>query len=257
MMLSSARGAAKAARRAGARKEARRKPPAEARPRRPSESVVGRSSAADTGTGPGAGAGAGAGVAPGRCRGAASPAGEGARAGAGDAWEMKLLFDGECPLCVKEVDMLRRRDEALNAGAGGAGGKIKFVDIAEASYDPREHAGISFETAMGKIHAIERAEGGGERVITGVTVFRRAYECVGLGFVYALTKVPLVNSLADAAYNLWADRRLALTGRGTMDEVMEQRRRRAGEERGLLVDDDAAGDAETCDVVTGRCSGGA
>merc|ERR1711907_596494 len=43
-------------------------------------------------------------------------------------WELKLLYDGECPLCVKEVNMLRRRDAAFNGGSIGA--KLLLVDIA-------------------------------------------------------------------------------------------------------------------------------
>ncbi|MGL5077875.1 MAG: DCC1-like thiol-disulfide oxidoreductase family protein, partial [Waterburya sp.] len=44
------------------------------------------------------------------------------------AWKIKLLYDGECPLCVREVDFLTKKD---------AGRKIiKFVDITELDYDP-------------------------------------------------------------------------------------------------------------------------
>ena len=193
--------------------------------------------------------------------------GERTRGGGEDGWAMKLLYDGECPLCVKEVNMLRRRDRAFNSDSADAnvndnGGKIKFVDIAAASYDPRENADISFETAMGQIHAIERAEGDEERVITGVRVFRRAYECVGLGWVYAITKIPVVNSVANAVYKVWADRRLELTGRGSMEDVLSERRKRASENMrendgneddvNIFVDDEV----ETCDIQTGRCGTG-
>jgi hypothetical protein len=49
---------------------------------------------------------------------------------------------------------------------------IDFVDIAAEDYSPEANAGIEWETAMDKIHAIE-ADG---RVITGIEVFRRLYE---------------------------------------------------------------------------------
>ncbi|HEY9740679.1 MAG TPA: DCC1-like thiol-disulfide oxidoreductase family protein, partial [Coleofasciculaceae cyanobacterium] len=26
------------------------------------------------------------------------------------SWQIKLLYDGECPLCVREVNFLRKRD---------------------------------------------------------------------------------------------------------------------------------------------------
>ena len=42
-----------------------------------------------------------------------------------------------CPLCMREVNMLRRRDEGVN--------KIEFVDIDAPEYDPAKNAGISYE----------------------------------------------------------------------------------------------------------------
>ncbi len=54
-------------------------------------------------------------------------------------WEIKMLYDGDCPLCMREVSMLRRRDEGV--------GKIEFVDIASPDYDPAVNAGIPFEQA--------------------------------------------------------------------------------------------------------------
>ena len=173
-------------------------------------------------------------------------------------WDLKLLYDGECPLCVKEVEMLRRRDAAFNGGNDGSvGGKLELVDIAAKTYDARANAGISFERAMGKIHAIERDD----TVITGIDAFRRAYETVGLGWVYAVTKLPLINQAADAVYQVWADNRLSMTGRGTMEEVLEARKKQqeadeaeeAGNNKSIFVDDNDD-DFETCDIITGRCS---
>ena len=67
-------------------------------------------------------------------------------AGSTPTWEIRVLYDGECPLCVKEVDFLKGRDSGS--------GRIDFVDIADASYSPERNAGLSFEQAMGEIHAI-------------------------------------------------------------------------------------------------------
>ncbi len=62
------------------------------------------------------------------------------------SWQIKLLYDGECPLCLREVHFLQERD----AGRG----LVKFVNIADESYNPEDHGGIDYETAMGRIHAI-------------------------------------------------------------------------------------------------------
>lgn len=51
--------------------------------------------------------------------------------------EIRMLYDGECSLCMKEVEFLQGRDAAA--------GKIDFVDIAEPSYSPEDNAGITFQ----------------------------------------------------------------------------------------------------------------
>jgi predicted DCC family thiol-disulfide oxidoreductase YuxK len=99
---------------------------------------------------------------------------------------------------------------------------VAFVDIASDDYSPEENAGIDFETAMGRIHAIT-ADG---EVIQNVEVFRRVYEVLGMGWIYAITKLPLVRSLADALYGIWADYRLPLTGRPDLRTVIARRRER-------------------------------
>ena len=127
---------------------------------------------------------------------------------------MRVLFDGDCPLCVKEVEFLRAQD--------GGKGKLDLVDIAAPTYDPRDNRGVDFETAMASIHGITPA---GD-VITGVEVFRRAYAAVGLGWMYGFAKYPALLRVADGVYDFWARHRLAVTGRPGMAEVMEARRLR-------------------------------
>ena len=103
---------------------------------------------------------------------------------------MRVLYDGDCPLCVREIDMLRRRDAARSASRPAA---ISFVDIAAPTYRAEDNAGLSFETAMGTIHGI-LPDG---RVITGVAVFRELYAAVGLGWLFALTRLPVVSAVAE------------------------------------------------------------
>lgn len=122
-----------------------------------------------------------------------------------------MLYDGGCPLCMKEVNFLSRRDTA---------GRIDMVDIASADYSPAQNAGLSYEEAMGEIHAI-LPDGS---VVTKVEVFRRLYEAVGLGWVYAITRVPLIEKVANALYDVWAKYRLPLTGRSDLVHVIAQQR---------------------------------
>ncbi|XP_066344816.1 uncharacterized protein At5g50100, chloroplastic-like isoform X3 [Miscanthus floridulus] len=96
--------------------------------------------------------------------------------GKSEAWRIKMLYDGDCPLCMREVNMLRERNKSY--------GTIKFVDISSKDYSPDDNQGLDYETVMGRIHAI-LSDG---TVVTDVEAFRKLYEEVGLGWVYAVTK---------------------------------------------------------------------
>ena len=126
---------------------------------------------------------------------------------------VRMLYDGGCPLCEREVDFLRSRNTE---------GRIDFVDIDSDEFDASWNRGIGFEQAMASIHAI-RADGS---VISGVPVFRELYEAVGLGWVYAITKNEAVGKLADGVYDFWAARRTNVTGRGELEAVLAAHRRR-------------------------------
>jgi len=142
-----------------------------------------------------------------------------AAANTSSSWKIKLLYDGECPLCMREVKFLQKRD----AGRGW----VAFVDIASDDYTAEANGGVDFETAMGRIHAV-LPDG---TVVQKVEVFRRVYEVLGLGWIYAITKIPVIGWLADALYDFWADRRLALTGR-SMATVLAERQQRECDQAG-------------------------
>jgi predicted DCC family thiol-disulfide oxidoreductase YuxK len=133
------------------------------------------------------------------------------------SWKIKLLYDGACPLCLREVHFLQRRDADR--------GWIAFVDIAAEDYDPDQHGGVDFETAMGRIHAV-LPDG---TVIQNIEVFRQVYAVLGMGWVYAATRWPIVGPLADKIYELWADWRLTLTGRSDLGTIVAERQQRLAE----------------------------
>lgn len=129
-------------------------------------------------------------------------------------WQIKLLYDGDCPLCLREVNFLRQRD--------GGRGRVAFVDVAQDDYQPEDHGGVDYETAMGRIHAV-LPDGS---VVKNVEVFRRVYEILGMGWIYAATRWPLVGPLVDWLYERWADWRLRLTGRPDLATLVAERQRR-------------------------------
>ena len=124
--------------------------------------------------------------------------------------KLKLLFDGGCPLCLREVKFLRSRDTLDN---------ISFIDIDSPNYQPDLYSGISYKDAMGRIHAINES---GE-ILKDVAVFREAYRLIGLGWIYAPTNWPILSSLIDQVYKLWAQWRLPLTRRPSLEQLCKEK----------------------------------
>lgn len=115
---------------------------------------------------------------------------------------------------MREVRFLQRRDRGR--------GIVKFVDIADLNYEPAEHCNISFEDAMGRIHGILPS---GE-VLVNIEVFRYIYENLGIGWVYAITKIKPFENLLNGFYGVWAKWRLPLTGRPPLEVITAERKMR-------------------------------
>ncbi|KAI3991708.1 hypothetical protein MKX01_038106 [Papaver californicum] len=79
---------------------------------------------------------------------------------------------------------------------------------------------------MGTIHAIQ-SDG---TVVTSVEAFRRLYEEVGLGWIYAVTKYKPIAVVANAVYAVWAKYRMQITGRPSLEDVLEARMKKQGGE---------------------------
>ena len=118
---------------------------------------------------------------------------------------VEVFFDGDCPLCIREVNLLRRLDRH---------GRVQFTDISApdfvAAVTPEEHADF-----MARIRG--RLPDG--TMLEGVEVFRRLYAAVGFGALVAVTRVPGVSQLLDLGYRVFARNRLRLTGRCAPDGV--------------------------------------
>ena len=114
-------------------------------------------------------------------------------------WQIEVFFDGDCPLCRREIEMLRRRDRQ---------GHIRCTDIAAEGFDATAYGRTQGEF-MDRIQA-RLADG---RWLEGVEVFRHLYTSIGFGWLVALTRLPGVTQLLDWAYDTFARNRLRLTGR--------------------------------------------
>ncbi|WP_010587161.1 thiol-disulfide oxidoreductase DCC family protein [Schlesneria paludicola] len=113
--------------------------------------------------------------------------------------EIEVFFDGGCPLCLREVNLLRRMDRK---------GKIQFTDIDNPDFRPEE-LGKTYDDLMAEIQG--RLSDG--TWVTGVEVFRRLYTAVGFGPLVAITRLPILSQTMNLGYRIFARNRLRLTGR--------------------------------------------
>ena len=115
------------------------------------------------------------------------------------SWEIEVFYDGDCPLCMREINFLRRIDRR---------GETCFTNIAATDFDADDY-GISGEEFMAEIHG--RLPDG--TWVRGVEVFRRLYSAVGCGLIVWVTRLPVIRFLLDRAYSTFARNRLRWTGR--------------------------------------------
>ena len=59
-------------------------------------------------------------------------------------WQLKLLYDGECPFCRREVEWLKRRDRH---------GHLAFEDISELGFSPAKYH-LTPEEVQSVLHGV-------------------------------------------------------------------------------------------------------
>lgn len=112
---------------------------------------------------------------------------------------VEVFYDAECPLCMREIRMLMRRDRS---------GRIQFTNIAAPTFDASAY-GTTYDALMTRIRG-RLADG---TWIEGVEVFRRLYDAIGFRWLVAVTRLPGISHLLSLAYIVFAKNRLRLTGR--------------------------------------------
>ena len=117
-----------------------------------------------------------------------------------------FLFDGGCPLCLRETRFLKKKDSS---------NKINFIDINNDSYNPSLYKDISYLEAMSNLHGI--LENGD--IIKGLDVLAYSYELIGLGWVYYPLKIDFLAPLLRLFYQYWAKYRLKITGRSNIEKL--------------------------------------
>lgn len=112
------------------------------------------------------------------------------------SWQVKLLYDGECPFCRREVDWLKRRNRRL---------RLTFEDISQPEFDPSRY-GLARDQVNRELHGV-LADG---TVVRGMAAVRAAYRAVGLGWLLAPTAWPGIRQAADRCYAAFARHRIGL-----------------------------------------------
>lgn len=114
-------------------------------------------------------------------------------------WKVEVFYDGDCPLCVREIAMIRWMDRKH---------RIRFTDIAGAGFKVSDYPWTE-EEFMAEIRG--RLSDG--TWIVGVEVFRQLYAAVGFRWMVAPTRLPGISHFMDWGYQVFAKNRLRLTGR--------------------------------------------
>ena len=116
--------------------------------------------------------------------------------------QIEVFYDGDCPLCLREIQFLRWLDRRKQ--------RILFTDIADKGFSPEDYdPPKTMDQLMAEIHG--RLPDGAW--ITGVEVFRRLYGAVGLFWLTPLTRLPGISHLLEWGYRVFARNRLKWTGR--------------------------------------------
>lgn len=146
---------------------------------------------------------------------------------------LNIIYDSKCNVCKLEIDWLAKRDKKMNNPP-----KLKMTDLESDDYNPNDpaNANISYAQALASIQAVT-ADG---KILNGVPVFREAYESVGLGWLFTITTWPVLKTLADSGYTLFAKYRTKVTRNSSMEDLIQA----YGERQ--KVKNAAAEDCEVC-----------
>lgn len=108
-------------------------------------------------------------------------------------YPLTIYYDGNCPVCAIEINMLRQRCED---------GSLRFVDIHAPEFDPTP-LGKPLEALNARIHAV-RAD---SLVVEGPEVFALAYRAVGLDALADLISWAPLKPVIDWLYGRFARHR--------------------------------------------------
>ncbi len=108
----------------------------------------------------------------------------------------EVFFDGECPICRREIEWLVRHDRH---------GRLTPIDIAAPGFDAA-HYGLDRQRVYEVLHVITADR----EVLHGMEAARAIYRAAGRGWIMAPTAWPGLRWVFDRLYRLFARNRTAL-----------------------------------------------
>ncbi len=111
---------------------------------------------------------------------------------------MKVFYDGDCPLCAKEMLSLKRHDHNQ---------RIQLIDIQKGDFS-RNYPGIDKQQALSILHG--QTDDG--KMYYGLDVTYLAWSAVGKHRWLKLLRIQPIKWFADRAYLLFAGNRNRISG---------------------------------------------
>jgi len=112
---------------------------------------------------------------------------------------VKVLYDGQCMVCLSNKALLSFFDRR-------AVKRLNFINIRDDNYSPSKNGGVTFEDAMRHFHVID-----GTKVAEGSDAVLLAYTKVGLGWLMAVLRFPLIRWFVDALYSVVSRHRYTIS----------------------------------------------
>ncbi|WP_421132451.1 thiol-disulfide oxidoreductase DCC family protein [Alteromonas sp. A079] len=110
---------------------------------------------------------------------------------------MIIFYDSYCPLCMAEMRHLKKRDKTDS---------LTLVDIQDPQFSA-EYPELDYDALNARIHAMLPS---GE-IITGLDVTHQAWKAVGVGWLYAPLRWPVIRIFADWFYTVFARHRYTIS----------------------------------------------
>jgi predicted DCC family thiol-disulfide oxidoreductase YuxK len=152
-------------------------------------------------------------------------------------YPLTIYFDGSCPLCTREIQLLTRFDEQL---------RLQVVDCSSPAFAPVD--GHARDDMMALIHARDAA---GQWLI-GAPVFAAAYRATGFGAIARLWGSPRLQPLWRIVYPWIARHRMWLSRLGAIDAMTWILHRLHSRAAARALAQSQACAADRCDVDGGR-----